>query len=143
MVVFLDTSTLIKLYYREDDSEQLANQISEKAQEIFLFEITKVEFTSAIWKKVRTGDITSEIAKQVIECFENDYNKFKWIFADSTIIEISNQLFRKYGQTSLRTLDALQLGSCISAKEEIDVFLTHDKFLNELFNKEGFKTKID
>jgi len=143
MVVFLDTSTLIKLYYKEKDSEQLVNQISEKAHEVFLFEIAKVEFASAIWKKVRIGEMTVETAKQVIECFENDYNNFDWIFADSTIIEIAKDLFKKYGQTSLRTLDALQLSSCITAKNEIDVFLTNDDFLKGLFEKEGLKTSFD
>jgi len=44
--------------------------------------------------------------------------------------------------TGLRTLDALQLGTCISAKSEIDVFLTNDDFLKELFVKEGLKTSF-
>jgi len=140
MVIFLDTSTLVKLYYKEPDSEQLVNKISEKADEIFLFELAKVEFASAIWKKVRTGDVNKETAIQVIACFENDYDTFNWIFSDSNIVEISKNLFQKYGQSSLRTLDALQLGACISAKSEIDVFLTNDDFLKELFEKEGLTT---
>lgn len=143
MVVFLDTSTLIKLYYKEKDSEQLVNLISENSKEIFLFEVAKVEFTSAIWKKVRIDDMTAEIAKEVIQCFENDYDTFNWIFADSTIIDISKNLFEKYGLTSLRTLDALQLGACLSARDEIEVFLTSDVFLQELFEKEGLKTAFD
>lgn len=140
MVVFLDTSTLVKLYYKEPDSEKLVKKNSEKASDIYLFEIAKVEFTSAIWKKVRTGDMNTETANKVIKCFENDYDTFNWIFADSTIIEISKNLFQKYGLTSLRTLDALQLGACISAKSEIDVFLTNDDFLKELFIKEDLVT---
>ena len=52
MVIFLDTSTLVKLYYNEPDSEYLVNKISENASEIFLFEIAKIEFDSAIWKKL-------------------------------------------------------------------------------------------
>jgi predicted nucleic acid-binding protein len=143
MVIFLDTSTLVKLYFKEPDSEQLVNAVSQIADDIFLFELAKVEFTSAIWKKVRTGDMDQETALQVISCFENDYEAFSWIFADSTIVEISKNLFQKYGLTSLRTLDALQLGACISAKSEIDVFLTNDAFLKELFEKEGLKTTLE
>jgi len=99
MVVFLDTSTLVKLYYKEYDSELLANTISEKASQIFLFELAKVEFTSAIWKKVRTGNIDTETALKVIVCFESDYDTYNWIFADSTIVKISKNLFQKYGLT--------------------------------------------
>ena len=143
MVIFLDTSTLVKLYFNEPDSESLVNTISANADEIFLFEIAKVEFTSAIWKKVRTTDMDKDTAVQVISCFENDYDKFNWIFCDSSIINISKNLFNKYGLTSLRTLDALQLGACISAKTKIDVFLTNDVFLKELFVKEGLQTNLD
>lgn len=39
MVIFLDTSTLVKLYYKEFDSDQLVSTVTEKADEIFLFEI--------------------------------------------------------------------------------------------------------
>ncbi len=143
MVIFLDTSTLVKLYYKESDSEQILSTITEKGEQIFLFEIAKVEFASAIWKKVRTGDIEKETALKVIECFENDYDTFNWIFVDSAIVEISKNLFQKYGLKSLRTLDALQLGACISAKSEIDVFPTNDDFLKELFTKEGLATTFD
>ncbi len=142
MVIFLDTSTLVKLYYNEHDSEQLVETITNKADEIFLFEIAKVEFVSAIWKKVRTNDIEKEIAVKVIECFEDDYDKFNWIYADSQIVEISKNLFQKYDTTSLRTLDALQLGACLKAKKQIDVFLTNDDFLKELLEKESLKTNL-
>jgi len=142
MVIFLDTSTLVKLYFKEPDSDELVNAVSQ-ANDIFLFEIAKVEFTSAIWKKVRTGDMDQETAMQVISCFENDYDTFSWIFADSAIVDIAKHLFQKYGLTSLRTLDALQLGACISAKSEIDIFLTHDAFLKELFENEGLKTTFE
>lgn len=143
MVIFLDTSTLVKLYYKEPDSETLVNIVSTVADDVFLFEFAKVEFASAIWKKVRTGEMDLNTATQVISCFENDYDIFSWILADRTIVEISKNLFQKYGLTSLRTLDALQLGACLSAKSEIDVFLTHDSFLNELFEKEGLRTTMD
>lgn len=143
MVIFLDTSTLVKLYYKEFDSEQLVKKIIERADEVFLFEIAKVEFASAIWKKVRTGDIDNDIAIQVISYFENDYDLFNWIFVDSKIVDTSRKLFEKYGLTSLRTLDALQLGACISSKSKIDVFLTNDDLLNELFIKEGLTTTME
>ncbi len=79
---------------------------------------------------------------KVIACFENDFETFNWIYANSAIFEISSSLFQKYGLTSLRTLDALQLGACISAKSEIDIFLTNDVFLQELFVKEGLSVTL-
>ena len=59
MKIFLDTSSLIKLYHFESGTDYL-DQIFEEyiISEIFLSDIAKVEFNSAIWKKVRTKDLT-------------------------------------------------------------------------------------
>ena len=50
MKIFLDTSSLFKLYHEEEGTEELEKVFSQaKITEIFLSEITKVEFTSTIW----------------------------------------------------------------------------------------------
>jgi predicted nucleic acid-binding protein len=65
MKIFLDTSTLFKLYHKEADTAELELIFSTvKITEIFLSEISKIEFTSAIWKKVRTKEITQKKPKQ-------------------------------------------------------------------------------
>ncbi|MBE0640092.1 MAG: type II toxin-antitoxin system VapC family toxin [Bacteroidales bacterium] len=143
MVAFLDTSTLVKLYHYEVESEKLSRLISENVSEIFLSEIAKVEFVSAVWKKVRMKNLDEQIAKEVIKCFESDKMQFSWIKTDTGLIEMAQNLFSKYGLTTLRTLDALQLASCLSAKNRVDVFLTHDDFLNVLFQKEGLNTQFN
>jgi predicted nucleic acid-binding protein len=52
MKIFLDTSTLFKLYHREVDTEDLERLFTtEKITNIFLSEISKIEFTSTFWKK--------------------------------------------------------------------------------------------
>jgi len=56
MRIFLDTSTLFKLYHRESGTVELEVLFTtEKITTIFLSEITKIEFASSIWKKVRNG----------------------------------------------------------------------------------------
>jgi uncharacterized protein len=59
MKIFLDTSSLFKLYHKEAETEDLELVFSMiKITNIFLSEIAKIEFTSTIWKKVRTKEIT-------------------------------------------------------------------------------------
>ena len=54
MNVFFDTSSLFKLYHRESGTEELMNLFNEIGIEvIYLAEITKVEFSSVVWKKCR------------------------------------------------------------------------------------------
>ena len=142
MVVFFDTSSLVKLYYQETDSEQLVKLVDEHISEIYLSEITKIEFVSAIWKKVRIGELIPSNAEGVLKCFENDWDSFSWIRIENRIIESAKNLFLKFGLSGLRTLDALQFAACLSEKDKIDVFLTHDDFLNGLFKNEGLKTEF-
>lgn len=136
MKVFLDTSSLLKLYHREVDSDKIEDVILKDAEGIFLSEIAIIEFRSAIWKKIRTGEISILIGTEVISCFQNDYDKFQWVKLNSDVIQTSADLLMKYGNKGLRTLDSLQLASAINLKENDCVFLTSDDLLKSFFKEE-------
>lgn len=140
MVTFLDTSALVKLYYKEADSATFVQELLTNASSIYVCELSKVEFTSAIWKKVRMGDIDQATCKSVLALFEKDFSNYHWISLDSTLIESARQLFHAYGLENLRALDALQFAAAWSVKNEVKVFLTKDELLRELFEKEGLIT---
>jgi len=64
MKIFLDTSSLFKLYHREEDTAMLEQIFSTtKVTNVFLSEISKIEFTSTVWKKVQMREITEFEAK--------------------------------------------------------------------------------
>ena len=64
MKLFLDTSSLFKLYHQEVGSGVIeAIFTSNVVSVVFLSELTKLEFESTVWKKVRTQDITELQAK--------------------------------------------------------------------------------
>ncbi len=137
MNIFLDTSSLVKLYHKEKGTEELMKFVSENVENIYLSEIAKIEFNSAIWKKVRTKEFTEEGAKQIISFFEKDFEKYKWIFLNTEIVNLSKELIKKHGNNSLRTLDAIQLACAISVKDKINLFNTFDKVLNKIFELEN------
>lgn len=137
MKAFLDTSSLLKLYHQESGTETLSTALAE-VEVIYLSELARLEFRSAIWKKVRTQEITSTLANVVIACFEEDYAKFSWIKLDTQAITQAASLLNQYGASGLRTLDAIQLSSALSLKGNNDtVFFTHDKLLKSIFEQEG------
>lgn len=52
MKVFLDTSSLFKLYHQEADSNIIESIFTDyKVTDVFLSEISKIEFASTVWKK--------------------------------------------------------------------------------------------
>lgn len=93
MVVFLDTSSLIKLYCNEPDSEAFITKIENNVSTIYLFELAKVEFTSALYKKARVKSITQTQASEIIKYFENDFSRYEWIVFDNKIIQKAITIF--------------------------------------------------
>lgn len=143
MKLFLDTSSLVKLYHREADTSVLEHVfITQNITAIFLSDITKIEFASTVFKKVRTSEITREQAFATLQLFEADFEKYYFIATDSIIIEQAKRLIEKYGLKGLRTLDSIQLSTAISLSKQVDIFLTADKLLQSLFVAEGLSIDI-
>ena len=137
MKLFLDTSALIKLYHKERDSEIVeAVLLQQQVTHIFLSELTKIEFASAIWKKASTKEINTSQAKAIIDLFKSDFDNYNFIPISDDIISHSLALIELYGHAGLRTLDSIQFASfcVIKVNEKIDRFLIFDNRLNELVN---------
>lgn len=129
MNLFLDTSSLLKIYHREQDTDEILKLISENAKNIYLSELAKIEFNSAVYKKVRQQHFTEEKALEMIAFFENDYRNFIWIAINNSIIENSKELIKKYGTKGLRSLDSIQLACAVSKRNEINQYKTSDNVL--------------
>ena len=134
MIAFLDTSVLVKLYHKEINSDKIIQQLK-SVNHIYLSEIAKLEFCSAIWKKFRTKEIKKEKANTVISLFINDLAEFEWINNDSNIFSNALNLLSDFGETGLRTLDSIQLASALTLKENDCIFYTEDKLLRKIFEK--------
>ena len=143
MNIFIDTSSLFKLYHRESDTDRIENVFMKvKVTNIYLSDITKIEFTSTVWKKVRTKEISEIQARATIQLFEMDSYKYIFIATDNFIIEQAQNLITKYGLSGLRTLDSIQLSSALALANKVGLFLTSDNLLKVLLCEEGLPTEI-
>lgn len=141
MKVFIDTSSLFKLYHFENDSNKIIELFSNfEVQAIYLSEITKIEFDSVVWKKYRKGEIDKYKVEAIIANFENDAKKFSFIKDTKELKKNAKYLISKYGKEGLRTLDAIQLASAISIKSKCNLYLTADILLEKLFDAENLAT---
>ena len=141
MKIFLDTSSLFKLYHKETGTAELEEMFSAaKITSIYLSEISKIEFTSTVWKKVRTKEISELEANTTLELFETDFVKYSFIATDSIIIEQARIFTTKYGIPGLRTLDSIQLSTAVYLSQRVDVFFTADILLKSFFDAEGLRT---
>ncbi len=138
MNLFLDTSVLVKLYFREEGTEELDKYLNDnKVKAIYLSEITKIEFSSAIWKKVRTKELDENDAKVLQNGFKKEHISHAKSADRKLEVDTANDLIVKYGSMGLRTLDAIQLSCVISEKEHISHAKSADRKLEEMFRLEG------
>ena len=143
MNLFFDTSALFKLYHWEEGTDELMNFFRKSSvNAIYLSEITTIEFSSAVWKKCRKREINENIAKKLIEKFDKDSEKFRFVPQNPELKNLARNLIAKYWSDGLRTLDSLQLASALKIKENIAIFLTSDKLLADVAMHEGMNIKM-
>ena len=138
MNIFLDTSSLLKLYHNESGTDELIAILSKNIESIYLSELAILEFRSAIWKKNRVGEIDTDTANVIITCFQQDYAKFQWVLINNEVIQQAQLLLMKYGSRGLRTPDSIQLACALTLKGKAILF-TADKLLNSFFKSEGLE----
>ena len=139
MIVFLDTSSLIKLYYKESGTEELDSLFKNNlTEQIYLSEIAKIEFISTVYKKQRMGSLTRENAQDILKSFTQDYDMYTFITVDHNIINSAKLLIEKFGLKGLRTLDSIQFACAINVRAKIDFAITNDIALKKFFVEEGF-----
>ena len=137
MRLFLDTSLLVKLYYEEEGTAELDEFLNANVIEaIYLSEISKVEFNSALWKKVRTKELEEADAVVLQKGFRDDYDQYQFIRISSDIVDRASDLILKYGSMGLRTLDAIQLSCAIEQRSDLSHAKSADRILEELFSLE-------
>lgn len=138
MNIYLDTSSLFKLYQNESGSKDFDDLFRDNnITQVFISEITKVEFVSALFKKIRMKETDLISAERAIRLFNADIPKYIIVPVETNIYEKAKQLILKHGITGLRTLDAIQLASAIEVKDMINKYFTSDKLLHSLFEKEN------
>ena len=142
MNIFLDTSSLFKLYHKEPGTKELMDFFNKNTIEvIFLAELTEIEFSSVIWKKCRKKEINEKVALTLIEAFGKDSKNFNFVPESKELRQIAKESIRKYWKEGLRTLDSIQLASLLIIRDNIDIFLTSDNLLAEIAIREKIKVK--
>lgn len=118
MTVFADSSALVTRYAAEP--RQAA---SGPPDEIIVSVLARVEVPSAIWRKHRMGELTSQDAAVLVAAFEADYfgaeggpGGFLTVAVRSAIVARAARLVAAH---PLRAYDAIQLASALAVAEVV------------------------
>lgn len=140
MTLFFDTSALVKYFHVEEGTEQVTALINESDNEIWVLELARIEFISALFRKYRAHIINDNQLESAIEGFETEYSTFNVEPLSQAVAFEAEYLLKKYGKNEgLRTLDALHFAAYRLLAEEGWYFVVADEVLCQTVQLEGFK----
>ena len=135
MIVYLDTSSLVKLYVQEAHTA-LVKKWVEEAEIVATCRIAYPETMSAINRRFRQGDLTEKQHDSLVATFSNDWGRFASVDFDE--LE-AGRLVNLYG---LRGFDAVHLSAAMLLKRNQNnislSFSSFDEKLNDAASTEGF-----
>ncbi|HMK66532.1 MAG TPA: type II toxin-antitoxin system VapC family toxin [Thermodesulfobacteriota bacterium] len=135
MIIYLDTSSLVKLYVEEVHSTAVREWV-EDAELVSTCRIAYPETLSALTRRFRGGDFSEQNYDRLIKGFSEDWLNF--VVLDFDEIE-AGSLVKKYG---LKGFDAVHLSSAktlLRDKELLLNFSCFDEKLNKAAASEGLE----
>ena len=130
MIAFIDTSSLIKRYVREEGSDDLTEYMNQLTGAV-VSPVTLIELYSGLTRRLNDRSLSlsgfQRIEEEMLRNFQH-FNVVRW--NDDLVIEAVAMVRRH----KLRTLDAIQLASAKLAKAQ--QLLASDLSLTEAARKE-------
>jgi uncharacterized protein len=109
-LIYIDTSFIAPFYIQEATSTSVETiLLNIPTRELAISEWTKVEFASLLARRVRMGDISSEIMEAAMRAFQEDAVESYTVFAVTTAdFDLATKFVLQW-ETGLRAGDALHL----------------------------------
>jgi len=136
MIVYLDTSSLVKLYVEEIDSEKIRN-FAHNAAAVSTSKIAYAEARAAFARKQKEEEFSLKVLRKIVEDLNRDWESYFVIEITDGLIRFAGDIAGKY---LLRGFDSIHLASAVHLKNKIraDIhFSSYDSRLNQSAEKEG------
>ena len=129
MILYLDTSALVKRYLMEAGSDEV-NHLIQQADFVGSALLTQVEMASALAKAARLNWVAAQEAETAWQDFLADWQAFARLSITSVLVERAARLARQYG---LRGYDATHFAAALIWQEALETPITLATFDRELW----------
>ena len=127
MRLFVDTSALVKLFHVEEGTDRVTVWVEKATEGICVLDIAAVEFLSAVYRRLRAGEITGAETEVVVAGFRDQWANFHVEPLGHAVVQEAEAILVNHGRSAgLRTLDALHLAAFSLTAESDWRFLTAD-----------------
>ena len=112
MILFFDTSALVKFFHREEGTDVVVSIISDLNNEVWISELARLEFICALHRRLRMNEINEDDLNKVLDGFYREYSKLNTKKIGRAVLNEAEALVKRLGRTSgLRALDAIHLAT--------------------------------
>jgi predicted nucleic acid-binding protein len=136
MILYCDTSALIKRYIEEAGSDQV-DRLFEEGSSVVTSTVAFAEIMAVFGRKYREGILTrTGYSKSVLE-FKKEYSKLILVSITPELNQLIESLVVKH---PLRGFDAIHLASALLVQKESSInvnFACFDRVLNKAASSEG------
>lgn len=139
MILFLDTSALVKLYVVEDGSE-ITHQAAQQAEILAVSRIAWAEFHAAVARRSRMAPEDQHPLDQARNALATDWEDFLVVEVSQPVVELAGEHAELY---ALRAYDAVQLataGYLAGQSGQSVQFGCFDRHLNKAATAQGMAT---
>ncbi len=116
MIVYFDTSALVKRYLRETDSDKVVALLNGSGHFFGSSVVAKVEMSAAFQKAVRMDIVSAAGAKEIWNDFLSHWQSFARLRVTEGTIERASDIAWKHG---LRGYDSLHLAAAMFWQETL------------------------
>ena len=138
MMLYLDTSALVKLYVDEPLSQELSAAVDE-SEAVATSLLAYAEAMAAFARARREARLSPHGYRHIVDAFEEDWPRY-------IVVEVTDRLVKKTGNLAasraLRGYDALHLASALSLRERVPsavMFVAFDRELNIAAKREALR----
>ncbi len=137
MIIYLDSSVLVKRYVREEGSREVG-ELFDNASTVITNLITRAEVAAAFRRAARMGIVTEESSNQVIKLFRSEWESYQRLPVTEATVHRADLLVTDH---DLCGYDAVHLAAALLWQEtlgEIIYFATFDRQLRTTAKSLGF-----
>ena len=135
MIVYLDTSSLVKLYVEESESSKVDDLV--KSSEVTATSLVAyAEAMAAFARRYREKAFSSDEYNRMKEVFNKDWSRYLILSITEDMIRLAGDLTEKH---ALRGFDSIHLASALTLRQELSspiVFSCFDDNLQKASKQE-------
>ena len=139
MILYLDTSALVKKYFKEKNTAEVISAWKSSLG-IATSAVAHAELLAAVYRKARETHVKKSIIANVVRLFHADWSSFIIVEVDNRLNETIRRVIDNH---DLRGFDAIHLASAVtigSAVADKFLFACYDERLRHAAQAENLET---